>query len=228
MMKKVLPNSFVYLSSIDPTIQKSIRCASTENFSGNVVRGYENAKDVIIKEKAARQLKEVQAYMRSQGYTLVIYDAYRPRRAVEYFVEWSKNSDASTRDRYYPTLEKGVLFENGYISKTSSHCKGFTADLTIMPLGAKLHNVVISKRTLKNGEEISFLDDGTVDMGTSFDCFHEASHPDSELVTPEQQANRKILRDAMLKNGFEPLETEWWHFTLAKRDTDEAYDFPVE
>ena len=119
MMKKVLPNSFVYLSSIDPTIQKSIRCASTENFSGNVVRGYENAKDVIIKEKAARQLKEVQAYMRSQGYTLVIYDAYRPRRAVEYFVEWSKNADTSTQASVI-LLILSICFPVNFMSFTSS------------------------------------------------------------------------------------------------------------
>ena len=68
-----------------------------------------------------------------------------------------------------------------------------------------------------------------VDMGGMFDFFGEKSHPDyTEVLTEEQIANRKILADAMVANGFKPLDTEWWHFTLADEPYPDTYfDFPV-
>ena len=139
----------VELSEIDPTIKQSPRYATNENFTGKKVDGY-NVKKIVIKRKAALKLKQVQEYLQKYGYTLVIYDAYRPKRAVKNFVRWSKNKDISTKKRYYPTLDKSVLFEKGYICETSSHCKGYTADLTIMQLGKPLQEVNIKERTLKN------------------------------------------------------------------------------
>ena len=48
----------------------------------------------------------VQADVKIQGYSLVVYDAYRPQRTVDSFVAWSKNdSDVTMKDYYYPTLE---------------------------------------------------------------------------------------------------------------------------
>ncbi len=42
------------------------------------------------------------------------------------------------------------------------------------------------------------------------------------------EENRMILRRAMLKHGFKPLETEWWHFTLADEPYPNTYfDFPI-
>lgn len=215
------------LSEIDPTIKQSPRYATNENFTGKKVDGY-NVKKIVIKRKAALKLKQVQEYFQKYGYTLVIYDAYRPKRAVKNFVRWSKNKDISTKKRYYPTLDKSVLFEKGYICETSSHCKGYTADLTIMQLGKPLQEVNIKERTLKNKEKISFLDDGTVDMGTSFDCFHEASHHNSDLVNEVAQKNRKFLEDTMHKFGFTTIKEEWWHYTLKDTDSSEDYDIPIE
>jgi hypothetical protein len=66
-------------------------------------------------------------------------------------------------------------------------------------------------------------------MGSPFDFFGDISHPDSPFVTPEQSANRKILREAMTGAGFKPLNTEWWHFTLANEPhQDKYFDFRVE
>jgi D-alanyl-D-alanine dipeptidase len=82
-----------------------------------------------------------------------------------------------------------------------------------------LKPVTVSTRTLLNGDPIPFLDDHTVDMGSSFDLFHEASHHDSPLVDANQTAARNYLRDLMHKHGFKGIKTEWWHYTL----NDEPY-----
>jgi D-alanyl-D-alanine dipeptidase len=38
-----------------------------------------------------------------------------------------------------------------------------------------------------------------------------------------------ILRRAMLRHGFKPLDTEWWHFTLADEPFPDTYfAFPVK
>ena len=56
--------------------------------------------------------------------------------------------------------------------------------------------------------------DSSVDMGTGYDCFDVRSHPLSRRITGTRRANRLRLRRAMVAEGFEPLSTEWWHFTL--------------
>ena len=99
---------------------------------------------------------------------------------------------------YYPIIEgkqKSWLFENGYIAARSGHTRGSTADLTIIELGKSLKEVEVSKRTLDDGSVIPFLDDGTVDMGSSFDLFHTFSNHDSPLLTNKEHiSNREILR----------------------------------
>ena len=65
-------------------------------------------------------------------------------------------------------------------------------------------------------------------MGSPFDYFSERSHPDCRVITEEQYTNRMILRDLMLRNGFEPLNCEWWHFTLKDEPYPDTYfEFPV-
>jgi D-alanyl-D-alanine dipeptidase len=67
-----------------------------------------------------------------------------------------------------------------------------------------------------------------VDMGGAFDYFGELSHPDYTGITKEQYANRMLLRDVMLRHGFNPLAEEWWHFTLANEPYQNTYfTFPV-
>ena len=67
-----------------------------------------------------------------------------------------------------------------------------------------------------------------VDMGGTFDYFGEESHPDYKNITSEQYNNRMILRQAMMNHGFEPVDTEWWHFTLKNEPYPNTYfTFPV-
>lgn len=200
-------SGFVVLSDVVPDIIQEIRYYSTYNFVGDRIRGYEEPCALMTKE-AAVALKEVADELRAKGYRLKVFDAYRPQMAVDNFMEWAKDfKDTRMKKYFYPELNKDVLFPQGYIAEHSGHSRGSTIDLTLFDMNT--------------GKE--------VDMGGTFDYFGELSHPDFKgNLTKKQLANRKILRDAMLKHGFNPLDTEWWHFTLKNEPYPETYfTFPV-
>lgn len=197
---------FVLLSDAVPDAILEIRYYSTYNFVGARVDGYEEPVALLTKEAAAA-LKNVSDDLLKKGYRLKIFDAYRPQKAVDHFVRWAQNADDVAMKRYfYPELQKDVLFPLGYINAHSGHSRGSTLDLTLFDM--------------KTEKE--------VDMGGTFDYFGQLSHPDFTGITKQQFINRMILRDAMLKNGFNPLEEEWWHFTLKDEPYPDTYfTFPV-
>lgn len=199
------PDGFVSVTDVIPDALLDVRYYSTYNFVGERVDGYE-APIVLLTKETAAALALVNADMRAQGLRLVIYDGYRPQRAVDHFVRWAESADESMRAAFYPDVEKRDLFERGFIAKRSGHSRGSTIDLTLLDE--------------KGGTPL--------DMGGPFDFFGELSHPDYPGVTPEQHANRLLLRQAMLNRGFKPLSTEWWHFTLLNEPYPDTYfDFPV-
>lgn len=200
------PSGFVLLSDYVPGIVQEIRYFSTYNFIGDRIDGYEEPCAIITKE-AARALKSVSNEMMVQGYRLKIFDAYRPACAVRHFVLWGiEDQDIRMKPYFYPDLEKQELFMKGYIAKQSSHSRGSTVDLTLLDM--------------KTGKEL--------DMGSPFDLFSELSHPDNRDITDEQYENRMILRNVMIRNGFAPINCEWWHFTLENEPYPDTYfEFPV-
>lgn len=224
---------FVELSSIDPTIQVSLRYFSNENFVGRLVQGYKKSV-VIMTEKTAQALKKVQEDVSKDGYCLVVYDAYRPQQAVQDFMTWSVYiEDQLKKSQYYPRVDKARVFELGYVAERSGHSRGSTVDLTIIKKGSTVHPVREEKRTLLDGFTITFLNDGTVDMGSSFDLFDVASHFKNDVIAAEYKERRTYLQNVMVKHGFKPYAEEWWHFTLKNEPfppgTDSHYfNFPVE
>lgn len=197
---------FVLLSDLVPGIVQEMRYYSTYNFIGDRIDGYEEPIALLTKE-AARALKTVSNQAMVSGYRLKIFDAYRPVSAVKHFVLWGiEDLDLRMKPFFYPDLEKAELFEKGYIASQSSHSRGSTVDLTLLDMAT--------------GKEL--------DMGSAFDFFSELSHPDSKAVTPEQHRNRMFLQDLMVRNGFEPIDCEWWHFTLKDEPYPDTYfEFPV-
>ena len=200
------PSGFVVLSDFVPGIVQEIRYYSTYNFIGDRIDGYEEPVALLTKE-AARALKAVANEVNAQGYRLKVFDAYRPASAVRHFVLWGiEDLDLRMKPYFYPDLEKQELFKQGYIAKQSSHSRGSAIDLTLLDM--------------QTGKE--------VDMGSPFDLFSERSHPDSKDVTKEQHENRMFLQKAMVRNGFLPLDCEWWHFVLKNEPYPETYfEFPV-
>lgn len=200
-------SDFTLLADAVPDAILEIRYYSTYNFVGDRIDGYEQPTALLTKEAAAA-LKEVSDDVVSKGYRLKIYDAYRPQKAVNHFIDWAKNlEDTRMKEYFYPDLDKSVLFSQGYIAERSGHSRGSTVDLTLFDM--------------KTGKE--------VDMGGTFDFFGVQSHPDyTDGITKKQYNNRMLLRDAMLAHGFKPLEEEWWHFTLKDEPFPDTYfTFPV-
>jgi zinc D-Ala-D-Ala dipeptidase len=205
---------FVYLHEIDPTILVSLRYKSNENFLGKPVEGYKAAV-VIMTKQAAQALKKVQKEVKKDGYSLVVYDAYRPQQAVDSFVKWSQDlQDQSKKSYYYPRVDKNKVFDLGYIAKKSGHSRGSTVDLTLIKNGKNLSSIQVKKRTLLDGYTIELLDDGTVDMGSSFDLFDTASHSENDLIDKKYKKRRNYLKTVMEKQGFKNYPKEWWHFNL--------------
>jgi len=200
------PSGFVVLSDFVPGIIQEIRYHSTYNFIGDRIDGYEEPVALLTRE-AARALRYVSGEMNVQGYRLKVFDAYRPARAVRQFVLWGiEDLDLRMKPFFYPDLEKQSLFAEGYIASQSGHSRGSTVDLTLLDM--------------RTGKE--------VDMGSPFDLFSEMSHPDSRAVTEEQYENRMQLQKVMTRNGFVPIDCEWWHFTLENEPYPDTYfDFPV-
>ena len=200
------PSGFVVLADYIPGIIQEIRYHSTYNFIGDRIDGYEEPCALLTKE-AARALKSVSNEMMVQGYRLKVFDAYRPVCAVKHFILWGiEDQDIRMKPYFYPDLQKQELFEKGYIARESSHSRGSTVDLTLLDMST--------------GKEL--------DMGSPFDLFSEASHPDYRGITEEQHDNRMILQRVMMRNGFQPIDCEWWHFTLEDEPYPDVYfDFPV-
>ena len=199
-------SGFVLLADYVPGIVQEIRYYSTYDFVGDRIDGYEEPLALLTKE-AARALKAVSNEMVVQGYRLKVFDAYRPACAVRHFILWGiEDQDVRMKPYFYPDLQKQELFAKGYIAKQSGHSRGSTVDLTLLDM--------------KTGKE--------VDMGSPFDLFHEISHPDCRTVTDEQYENRMFLQQAMTRNGFLPIDCEWWHFTLENEPYPDIYfEFPV-
>lgn len=199
-------SDFVNLSLVVPDAILEIRYYSTYNFVGSRIDSYEEPLAFLTKE-AANALKKVSDKLIEKGYRLKIYDAYRPQKAVDHFVRWSKNAnDTKMKKYFYPELDKNVLFPKGYIMEKSGHSRGSTVDLTLFDMNLEKE----------------------VDMGGTFDYFGELSHPDYTNITKEQYNNRMILREAMIAGGFKPLAEEWWHFTLEDEPFPNTYfTFPI-
>ena len=200
-------SGFVSLAEAVPDVILEIRYYSTYNFVGDRIDGYEDP-CALLTRAAAEALQGAAADAAEQGYRLKVYDAYRPQTAVDNFVAWSQDTDDTRMKAYfYPELDKSVLFDQGYIAAKSGYSRGSTLDLTLFDMDT--------------GKEL--------DMGGTFDYFGELSHPDYVGdLTQEQIDNRNTLRDIMVDNGFKPLDTEWWHFTLADEPYPDTYfTFPV-
>ncbi len=218
-------SQFVTITDVVPDAILEIRYFSTYNFVGARIDGYEEP-TALLTRQAAVALKAVSDDVRSQGYRLKIYDAYRPQQGVDHFVRWAADiPDTLMKPYFYPDLDKSVLFEQEYIYERSGHTRGSTVDLTLFDMATEKE----------------------LDMGGTFDWFGPESHPDfcgnpetgeytgdnskspaSRSITQEQFDHRMILRRAMLAHGFNPIDTEWWHFTLKNEPFPDTYfTFPV-
>ena len=201
-----LEDGFVYLNDTDDSIIVDLKYYSTENFTGQFVEGYLSNTAILTKESALA-LSNAQDDFNKLGYSLILYDAYRPQRSVDFFVQWSKNPyDTINKRIYYPDIKKSELFELGYIASKSGHSRGSTVDVSLVEIST---NKVL-------------------DMGTIFDYFGIESHTFFNDISEKQKSNRLILYEIMSNNGFKNYSKEWWHFTLKNEPYQKYFDFLVK
>lgn len=201
-----LPDGFVYLHDIDASIVEDIRYASDNNFVGKPLAGYDSA-DCILVEHAAKALSALQKELALKKLTLVVFDCYRPARAVREMVNYVTADDTSDPN-YFPNLTSHQLIPKGYIASRSGHSAGGTVDLTIA------HKI---------SGDVSLLD-----MGTRFDFFDPKSHSNSDLVSKRAAQNRRFTIAAMDRAGFNNYPREWWHFSFRNEPFKGSnFDFPI-
>lgn len=197
----MLPEGFCYLENIP----YDIRYATSNNFIGRPIRGYK-ANKCVASNPVAQALTYAQEVAVQAGYSLLIFEAYRPLKALEDILDWTFTSDASEKPRFYPDIDKDQLFNLGYIALRSTHTRGAAADVTLInPLTKK-----------------------ELDMGTEFDFFGDSSHTASSEIPDAAKKNREILLKIMETAGFVNYEKEWWHFTLKEEPFPYTYfDFDI-
>lgn len=223
-----LPGGFVYLRDIDPTIIQDIRYASSNNFVGRPLRGYEAA-ECVVKREVGLLLKGVQEELALQNLSLKMFDCYRPARAVADMVAWSRDGrETPAQKRYNPSFSKTDLFRLGYIAERSGHSTGAALDLTLVDLKADNSAVFDPNKDYADCTANVNLraPEGSVDMGTSYDCSDVKANTSATSITAAQRRWRERLVLAMARRGFVNYSKEWWHFSLPGTGR-QAYDFPI-
>jgi zinc D-Ala-D-Ala dipeptidase len=191
---RLVSDGFVNVRDIDSTIRVDLKYAREDNFMRANVYGAFNT--CYLRREAAVKLAAAQACLRQAhpSWSLLVADGFRPRRVQRRMWEVVRNTPMQ---RYVANPAAGSI-----------HNYGCAVDVTIVDsLGTQL------------------------DMGVPIDHFGPLSQPRLDekhlregALTPEQVANRRLLRAVMTEAGFHPLEIEWWHFdAFDKRDVRARY-----
>ena len=200
-----MPAELCYLDTVVPTIRVDLKYCGNDNFVGRPIDGYTEGHRAILRKDAAAAMAKAQKQLEAKGLGILVWDAYRPHRALKDFYNWSKSADDSTRAVFYPNITKRGIYENRYIGLTSEHSWGIAVDITLVDL--------------KTGKEL--------DMGGRHDLLDERSSTVYPGLTPQQQANRLLLRDTMASVGMRNYSKEWWHYFVSPPGTCHRYDFPL-
>lgn len=121
------PEGFVDVQAVAPGVRLDIRYATAANFTGGPLPGYVPGA-AWLREQTGEALAQVQRELESEGLGLLVFDAYRPKRATDAMVRWADNAGRTD------------LLTQGYIARDSGHNRGNTVDLTLVSLqtGAEL------------------------------------------------------------------------------------------
>jgi D-alanyl-D-alanine dipeptidase len=197
---------FVFLDEVLSGVRWDAKYSTWDNFTGTPVDGYELNR-IVGSDALADALLEAKARAAAVGFGLLLWDAYRPQRAVNRFLEWSgQPEDGRTKARFYPNIDRAEMFTSGYVAPKSGHSRGSAVDLTLYRLAT--------------GELAS--------MGGGHDLMDERSHHGARGVSGVEAENRRSLCSIMEHSGFEAYVSEWWHYVLRDEPyPDTHFDFPI-
>jgi zinc D-Ala-D-Ala dipeptidase len=199
-------DDFVFVDEVVAGIRWDAKYATWDNFTGKPVDGY-LANRIVGTTALCAALEQAQEKAESFGFGLLLWDGYRPQRAVNHFLRWSTQpEDGRTKRRHYPNIDRAEMFERGYVAARSGHSRGSAVDLTLYHLAA--------------GE--------LAPMGGDHDLMDAISHHGAKGITPVEARNRHFLCSIMEACGFSPYDREWWHYTLRDEPHPDTYfDFPI-
>jgi len=106
---------------------------------------------------------------------------------------WDAYRPLSTQKFFFDLIQNEDFVANPYKGQGSVHSSGFAVDITLVDM---------------NGEEI--------EMPTDFDDFTNKASRNSTEMTKKASKNLSILTEILTENGFDTIESEWWHY----KDTD--------
>jgi len=201
-----MKDDFVFVDAFVAGVRWDAKYATWDNFTGKPVDGY-LVNRIVGTRALCAALESVREEAASHGFGLLIWDGYRPQRAVDCFLRWSQQpEDGRTKPRHYPNIDRAAMFDNGYVAARSGHSRGSTVDLTLYHLDS--------------GELAA--------MGGDHDLMDPISHHGAEGITRTEAGNRQYLRSVMETCGFSAYDCEWWHYTLKDEPYPDTYfDFPV-
>jgi D-alanyl-D-alanine dipeptidase len=201
-----MSGDFVFVDEAVPGIRWDAKYATWDNFTGSPVDGY-LVNRIVGTMALCAALQTAQEVAASLGFGLLLWDGYRPQRAVDCLLYWSKQAeDGRKKQRHYPHIDRTQLFEDGYVAAKSGHSRGSTVDLTLYHLA---------------GGELA-------PMGGDHDLMDPVSHHGAEGITPVEARSRHCLRSVMEECGFTPYHCEWWHYSLKDEPYPDTYfDFPI-
>lgn len=199
-------DDFAFVDELVPGIRWDAKYATWDNFTGTPVEGY-LANRIVGTKALCAGLQRAQERAASLGFGLLVWDGYRPQRAVDRFLRWAREpEDGRTKVRHYPRLDRAEMFEKGYVAARSGHSRGSTVDLTLYHAATG----------------------ALAAMGGHHDLMDPASHHGAKSVRRVEARNRACLREIMTDAGFAPYELEWWHYTLRDEPHPDTYfDFPI-
>lgn len=197
---------FAFVDELVDGVRWDAKYATWDNFTGRPVDGY-LANRIVGTRALCAALAVARDEAAAHGLGLLLWDGYRPQRAVADFLRWAREpEDGRTKQRHYPNIERAEMFARGYVAERSGHSRGGTVDLALYRLATGAR----------------------VDMGGDHDLMDPVSHHDAAGVSAEAAANRRLLRAIMARSGFAAYPEEWWHYTLRDEPHPETYfDFPV-
>lgn len=201
-----MKSDFVFVDELVPGIRWDAKYATWDNFTGKPVDGY-LANRAVGTTALCAALENAKDKAASLGFGLLLWDCYRPQRAVDCFLRWSAQpEDWRTKQRHYPNIDRAEMFEKGYVATKSGHSRGSTVDLTLYDLAT--------------GELAA--------MGGDHDLMDSISHHGAAGIAPVAAQNRRHLCSIMESCGFDRYDSEWWHYTLRDEPYPDSYfDFPI-
>ncbi|MDR1402444.1 MAG: M15 family metallopeptidase [Tannerellaceae bacterium] len=177
------------VSRMDTSIHVLLKYATTDNLFNKAV--YTGIKGIWLHPDAASKLIRAQKLLKEKhpAYSLIVYDAARPASVQKKMWDLARSANQTN---YVSNPAKGG----------SLHSYGMAVDVTIVDRGGK-----------------------PLPMGSPFDYFGEKAHINKEdvllqsgKISPEEYANRRLLRQIMQQAGFRTILYEWWHFNACSRE----------